>query len=285
MRLFAILLVLLLGGLAWALWQGIDLGAGRLAGTVEPAAERPGVDGVELTAAEEGPTRIVLPTLDGAALPEASMPEPAGEPMRRVPMETAAEAPVRGPADAAAAPSPEAAPGIATKPAAPSSTVTEAAPALPDAEPAPQPPADRTAEAPVSDAAAPASEPAAPWTLPEEPLDPSDALASLAPDLATPAAPPVRPSRPPTPAAEPAVEAPAAPATPPAGETTPDTRRVAGDRVNLREGPDAGTDSLAILSRGDALEVLGTDGDWLRVRTEDDEEGWVAARFLAPSPG
>ena len=65
----------------------------------------------------------------------------------------------------------------------------------------------------------------------------------------------------------------------------PDARRVSGDRVNLRQGPDAGTASLGLLSRDDAVEVLESEGDWLRVRTQDGEEGWVAARFLAAPPG
>ena len=52
MRLFAILLLVLIAGLGFALWQGIDLGTGRLAATGE--AEDLGVQEVELTAAEPG---------------------------------------------------------------------------------------------------------------------------------------------------------------------------------------------------------------------------------------
>lgn len=63
----------------------------------------------------------------------------------------------------------------------------------------------------------------------------------------------------------------------------PDIRRVPGDQVNLRQGPDVGTESLGLLSLGDSVEVLEAEGDWLRVRTEVGQEGWVAAQFLRPS--
>ena len=61
----------------------------------------------------------------------------------------------------------------------------------------------------------------------------------------------------------------------------PGTRRVTGDRVNLRADPSTEAERLGTLARDDAVEVLEDAGDWLRVRTSEGEEGWVAARFLA----
>ncbi len=65
----------------------------------------------------------------------------------------------------------------------------------------------------------------------------------------------------------------------------PDTRRVVGDRVNLRQGSNVGTNPIDVLSLDDVVEVLDRGGDWLRVRTLDDKEGWVAAQYLAPPAG
>jgi SH3-like domain-containing protein len=72
----------------------------------------------------------------------------------------------------------------------------------------------------------------------------------------------------------------AADAIPPALES----RRLTGDRVNLREG--AGTDQrvLAVLAIGSDVQVIEAEGDWLRVRTASGLVGWVAARFVAPAP-
>ena len=114
-------------------------------------------------------------------------------------------------------------------------------------------------------------------------------LGGTAEPAATPAVPSARPAEPPAgsvvTSTAPAVTAATPPAAAPAGALAAPTHRVTGDRVNLREGPDADTASLGLLSLGDTVEVLEEDGDLLRVRTEDGEEGWAAARFLAPSPG
>jgi SH3-like domain-containing protein len=82
---------------------------------------------------------------------------------------------------------------------------------------------------------------------------------------------------------EPAVTVEATAVTPAPGPA-PIARRVTGDQVNLREGPDADTPSLGLLSLDDMVEVLDENGGWMRVRTEEGEEGWVAARFLAAVP-
>jgi SH3-like domain-containing protein len=69
-----------------------------------------------------------------------------------------------------------------------------------------------------------------------------------------------------------------------ASDAPSDTRRVTGDQVNLRQEPDVGSASLALLSLDDPVEVLEAQGSWLRVRTQDGQEGWVAARFAAEDP-
>ena len=89
----------------------------------------------------------------------------------------------------------------------------------------------------------------------------------------------------PAPQAEPGPTQPPAPdlpLTPAAPEA--DIRRMVADRVNMREGPGTDRAVLEVLSLGDEVEVLEEQGDWLRVRSAGGEDGWVAARFVAPGP-
>ncbi len=140
-----------------------------------------------------------------------------------------------------------------------------------------EPPAADEAVAAAETAAEPATEPAVgtipgtapaagPEGLPDTPVAPDEALAALAPDLAAPPAPEVA-ARP-----APVEAAPPAPAT---------RREVAGDRVNLREGPGTTFDVVGRLARGEAAEVIESRDGWARVRVGANE-GWVSERFLAP---
>lgn len=59
-------------------------------------------------------------------------------------------------------------------------------------------------------------------------------------------------------------------------------------RVNVREGPGTSFDAFASLPPGTGVIILGRDneGEWLNIRMEDGDEGWIAARlvFLPPTP-
>lgn len=51
--------------------------------------------------------------------------------------------------------------------------------------------------------------------------------------------------------------------------------------ITLRTGPSTGNKIVAMLSSGQPVEVLGTEGEWSHVRVIDDEkEGWVVSRYL-----
>ena len=63
-------------------------------------------------------------------------------------------------------------------------------------------------------------------------------------------------------------------------EVAPDLRVVAGGRVNLRSGPGTDHGVRAVLTRGDVVEALATEGRWARVRAGD-LEGWMALGLLA----
>ncbi len=122
----------------------------------------------------------------------------------------------------------------------------------------------------------PPSEPAAgPEGLPPTPIAPDEALAALAPDLAAPPA--AGPSA--SPAAPAALVEAAAPASPSAGAGT--RREVAGDRVNLRDGPGTSFAVVGRLARGEAAEVVESRDGRAPVRVGANE-GWVSERFLAP---
>ena len=102
MRLFAILLLLLIAGLGFALWQGIDLGTGRLAG----APEKMGVEEVELTAADPGAIEAAPEEAPAVADAPAEVAEaPAND--AEAPAETAEAPATEVPVEIAAAPEPE----------------------------------------------------------------------------------------------------------------------------------------------------------------------------------
>jgi len=78
----------------------------------------------------------------------------------------------------------------------------------------------------------------------------------------------------------PAVQTAAAPA-------LPALREVAGDRVNMRDGPGRNFDVIDQLTRGMLAEVLEENGTgWVRVQVEaTGATGWMSADFLTPVNG
>ncbi|MGM0413091.1 MAG: TIGR04211 family SH3 domain-containing protein [Pseudomonadota bacterium] len=53
--------------------------------------------------------------------------------------------------------------------------------------------------------------------------------------------------------------------------------------VTLRDGPGSENSVVTVLESGDGLEKLeeGEDGDYVRVRTDDGEEGWIQEQYLS----
>jgi len=137
--------------------------------------------------------------------------------------------------------------GCVTKPPAPTAVQPATAP---PPEPAPSAPAQ-----------APVPAPPPPVTLPPAPVSPAPS-----PPPAPRAAP-----LPATPAPSPA-PAPAAPAAVPAPKILYVKTRLA----NFREGAGTNVKILRVLRQGARLQVLETRNDWLRVRLDDGQEGWVA---------
>ncbi|MFN8440179.1 MAG: PA14 domain-containing protein [Caldilineaceae bacterium] len=78
-----------------------------------------------------------------------------------------------------------------------------------------------------------------------------------------------------------AVEAASPAATFTAAPTAANVAQVIGSELNLRRGPDTRFDVLRTLPIGERITILGRDssGQWLYVRTSNQGEGWVSARF------
>ncbi|HUI29854.1 MAG TPA: M48 family metalloprotease [Candidatus Acidoferrales bacterium] len=53
------------------------------------------------------------------------------------------------------------------------------------------------------------------------------------------------------------------------------------DNAYLREGAGSFYPLVTVLQRGDKLEQIETDGNWYKVRTQNQQEGWIAANCLA----
>ena len=91
----------------------------------------------------------------------------------------------------------------------------------------------------------------------------------------------------PTPAARaPAAAAPSAPAPSPAtSAATPASRTVyvKTSLANFREGAGTSARILRVLRQGARLQLLETRNDWLRVRLDDGQEGWVAESVTSPA--
>jgi len=135
--------------------------------------------------------------------------------------------------------------GCVTKPPAPAAVQSATAPP-------PQP-------APSAPAQAPVPAPPAPVTPPPAPVPPAPSPAPR------PAPPPATPAPAPAPA-------PAAPAVVPAPKILYVKTRLA----NFREGAGTNVKILRVLRQGARLQVLETRNDWLRVRLDDGQEGWIA---------
>jgi curli biogenesis system outer membrane secretion channel CsgG len=94
------------------------------------------------------------------------------------------------------------------------------------------------------------------------------------------AAPPEVPPAPVRPRAEP----PPRPAPAPAPVSPAPSRRVKSPTANLRDQPAVRGKIVVVLKQGARLVVLEDRSQWLRVRTEDGKEGWIASSVLAPLP-
>ncbi len=60
------------------------------------------------------------------------------------------------------------------------------------------------------------------------------------------------------------------------------TGMVVADRLNVREYPNSRAQVLGVYTRGTRVVILKEQGDWLRVRGTNGQEGWVAARYIQP---
>jgi uncharacterized protein YgiM (DUF1202 family) len=58
------------------------------------------------------------------------------------------------------------------------------------------------------------------------------------------------------------------------------TERVTAHRLNLRQGPSTKATILAVLKKGDSLEIQREKGVWLNVITEEGTVGWVYSRYV-----
>ncbi|MCI5132620.1 MAG: SH3 domain-containing protein, partial [Candidatus Electrothrix sp. EH2] len=58
---------------------------------------------------------------------------------------------------------------------------------------------------------------------------------------------------------------------------------VTSDRLNVRSGPGLQYYTAGIVYRGDILQVLRRNVDWLYVRLPDNNRGWIMRRFTEPA--
>lgn len=59
---------------------------------------------------------------------------------------------------------------------------------------------------------------------------------------------------------------------------------VARDEINMRTGPGTKHESRWMLSRGYPLQTIGRQGDWLKVRDFEKDEGWVLRSLTGNTP-
>ncbi len=53
-------------------------------------------------------------------------------------------------------------------------------------------------------------------------------------------------------------------------------------RLGVRASPDPADSSIAVVTTGEALTVLGREGDYVRIRSEKGDEGWVSQAYVSP---
>lgn len=56
------------------------------------------------------------------------------------------------------------------------------------------------------------------------------------------------------------------------------------NQLNVRKGPSTGTSKLATLKSGDQVQFLGNNGEWSKVVTKDDVEGYVLSKYVVANP-
>lgn len=117
---------------------------------------------------------------------------------------------------------------------------------------------------------------------------PPESQASEAPPVAPqPQAAPVAPaSVPPSQQRQQAVSAPGKPQQRSAPASGPEARvvYVKWKTVSLREGPGTNFKSLAEIKKGTALEIIEEKGQWIHVRLEDGQEGWIGKATTSETP-
>ncbi|MFB9327555.1 N-acetylmuramoyl-L-alanine amidase [Paenibacillus aurantiacus] len=60
---------------------------------------------------------------------------------------------------------------------------------------------------------------------------------------------------------------------------------VQADSLRMRKGPGTGYAVVGGLYRGEAVTVLERDGDWVKVKTPDGQQGWVASQYIGAGSG
>lgn len=55
------------------------------------------------------------------------------------------------------------------------------------------------------------------------------------------------------------------------------------EKLNLRKGPDTETKKLATLQAGDKVQFLETKGEWARIKTSDNVEGYIKSKYVVNS--
>lgn len=59
---------------------------------------------------------------------------------------------------------------------------------------------------------------------------------------------------------------------------------VDGENVNMRSGPGGNYSVLWELGQGFPLEVVGSKGDWLKVKDFEGDSGWIYGKLVAKEP-
>lgn len=60
---------------------------------------------------------------------------------------------------------------------------------------------------------------------------------------------------------------------------------VQADSLRMRKGPGTSYTVVGGLYRGEAVTVMDRDGDWVKVKTPDGQQGWVAAQYIGEGSG